>query len=247
MSIETTRFKHLSIVLGVPSTIQWFQKFASCYNNMVNYFHDHRVEQYRSQKLLTDSSVGSILPKQRMEILRYAKANDVDFLLWLDSDHTFPKSMIHRMVHVMLVNEIDVLAANCVTKRIPANPTARYHPKDGSPVYGEPCYTDEKSPELEKVWRVGTGVMMMSQKVIRALPLDCFSMFFRPEVESYQGEDWSMVEKLEELGFDIWVDHKLSAVVGHLGIFEFTHDHVGEIVREEITEKEEPRVVSAHA
>ena len=251
MSPEMTRFKKLTLVVGVPSTIQWFQKFASCYMNMTTYFNNHRVEQYKEQRLHAHTTVGSILPKSRMEILRGAKELDADFLLWLDSDHTFPKSMIHRMIHGMLVNNYDVLAANCVTKTMPCKPTARNKPVAGSTEWRK-VYTDPTSPEYEKVDRIGTGVMMLSRRAIQALPLSCFPMFWRDDVQDYQGEDWSMVDELDKLGFEIWIDHPLSAHVGHLGIFEFTHQYVGETVVEPIGEpdaeqEETPRVVLAHA
>lgn len=228
MSIELTRFKDLKVLVGIPSHFFWFQRFAVSYLNLVVYFNNYRVEQYRNQVLQTHCSVGSILPRQRLEILNGAIEMDADFLLWLDSDHTFPKNMLHRLIHQSLVHGLDVVAANCVTKSIPATPTARYKPRVETDIKtSEPVFTDKSSPELEQVWRVGTGVMLLTKRAIRALQPTCFEMIYRPEVKDYQGEDWSMAKMLDDAGMKIWVDHRLSDQVGHVGIYEYTHDVVG--------------------
>jgi hypothetical protein len=59
-------------------------------------------------------------------------------------------------------------------------------------------------------------------------------MTYKPEVDAYQGEDWNMCEALEKAGVPIYVDHDLSKRIGHVGTFKYTHEVVGQIVREEI-------------
>ena len=53
-----------------------------------------------------------------------------------------------------------------------------------------------------------------------------------------------MCEAIQKAGFDIWIDHGLSQVVGHMGDLEFTHDLVGEVlpVEEQQEEKPESRI-----
>jgi hypothetical protein len=170
---------------------------------------------------------GSILPKQRLEILKAAKACEATHLLFVDSDQTFPPDLLHRMV----ARGKDIVACNIATKQIPANTTAR---KKSADPQGEAVYTDEDSVGLERVWRVGTGVMLLSAKAYNQIPHGAFAMTYKPEVDAYQGEDWNMCEALEKAGVPIYVDHDLSKRIGHVGTFKYTHEVVGQIVREEI-------------
>lgn len=226
-----TRFKNLKIAIGVPSTGMWYMRFAICYCNMAIYFQTHKVMDYKSQMFQTLSVTGSILPKQRMEIVQGALEMGADYLLWLDCDHTFPRNLLHRLIS----HQKDVVAVNCVTKKIPSTPTARYKPTDPNDVKtSHPVFSDLDKPTLEKVWRVGTGIMLVDMKVYRKIGAEVFHMFYRKDVNTYQGEDWSMAEAMEQAGFDIWVDHPLSNQCGHIGMYEYTHDVVGEIKQEPV-------------
>jgi len=223
---DLTRFKHLKIAVGVPSPGHWVTDFGVSFCNLIVYFQQHRVLEYKSQVLQTVSVKGSILPKQRREIVKSAMDFGADYLLWIDSDHTFPRNMLHRLMS----HQKDVVAVNCVTKRVPSTPTARYRPDNPEDLTtSRPVFSDPNKPELEKVWRVGCGVMLVNMRVYKATGPEIFHMFYRPEVDNYQGEDWSMCEAIEKHGFDIWVDHPLSNQVGHVGLYEYTHDVVGEI------------------
>lgn len=221
-----TRFKQLKVAVGIPSNGLWVADFATCFCNLILHFNTVRVMDYKTQVLQTISSKGSILPKQRMEVVKAALDMEADYLLWLDSDHTFPRDLLHRLI----ARQKDVIAINCVTKKIPSTPTARYKPKEGeSVVMSPPVFTDPDSPEVEKVWRVGCGIMLVNMKVFRKIGHKVFHMFYREDVGTYQGEDWSMCEAMEKAGFEIWVDHVLSDKVGHVGQYEFTHAVVGEV------------------
>lgn len=228
------RFKNLKVAIGIPSNGYWLTDFATNYCNMIVYFQSHKVGDFKSQFLQTISTKGSILPKSRREIVKIALEMKANYLLWLDTDHTFPRNMLHRLIS----HNKDVVGANCVTKMIPSHPTARYKPKGDDPVQGLPVYTDPSSPELEKVWRLGCGVMLVDMKVYRKIGPNVFDMLYRSDVDAYQGEDWSMCEAIEKAGFEIWVDHPLSDQVGHVGLYNFTHDVVGDVRGFEQAKKE---------
>lgn len=219
------RFQKLRVAVGIPSQGHWVTDFAISVMNMITYFHTHRVGEYKSQMLQVVSTKGSILPKMRRETVKAALEMDADYLLWLDSDHTFPRNIIHRMVH----HNKDVLAANCATKQLPSSPTARRRPVGDEPLGGMPIYTDADSPELEEVWRIGTGIMMVNMKVYKKTGPNIFHMHFREDVDAYQGEDWAMCEAFEAAGFKMWIDHPLSDQCGHIGLYNFGHEHVGSL------------------
>jgi len=77
-----------------------------------------------------------------------------------------------------------------------------------------PC---ERTTGLEKVWRVGTGVMMIKSTVFHDIKKPWFPVKWIESEQRWQGEDWGFCEKLEQAGIPIWVDHDTSALVGHWG------------------------------
>lgn len=223
---ETLQKLHkLNVLVAIPSTGVWLSDFGHCLCNLLTAFHTHRVGQYKGQTLTITGVKGSILPKSRLHALREARKRNADYLLFIDTDQTFPNSTIHQLIS----RDVDVVAANIATKTYPASPTARNRNASGG---WDPVYTDPESTGIEKVDRIGTGVMLLSKKVIKALPDNCFDIFFREQEQEYQGEDWTLGDYLEKLGFPIYIDHDLSKRIGHVGNFTYTHEFVGHIVDE---------------
>lgn len=215
---------HLKVLVGVPSGQHWFAQFGVALGSMMVKFAMQPVKGYRSQELRVLSVRSSILPKNRLDLVKMAKKANVDFLLMLDCDHTFPSDLLHRLIP----HNKPVVAANCVTKQIPAQPTARLKKEGDS--QGEPLYTDDKKG-LERVWRVGTGVMLIRKDVLEKVPHSAWAMVYKEEADTFQGEDWGFCEACEMLNIPIYVDHDVSREIGHIGPFEYTHEVVGEVVR----------------
>lgn len=212
---------HLKVLIGVPSGQHWLAQFGVDLGSLMVNFYMKRVPGYQSQELRVANVRSSILPKNRMDIMNLARQADADYLLFLDSDHSFPADLLHRL----LAHDKQIVAANCVTKQIPAQTTARY--RDADPK-GTPVYTDNKVG-LERVWRVGTGVMLISKDVIQAIPNSAWAMKYLEDADTFQGEDWTFCQACQEKNIPIFVDHDLSREVGHIGNFTFTHDYVGEL------------------
>lgn len=223
------KLKKLKILVAVPSMGMWHEEFGKSLAAMIAFANIVRIGHYRGQEVATMSMRGSILPNLRLAALVRAKEMEADFLLWLDSDQSFPKETLHRLV----LRNLDVVGANVATKTMPTLPTARRRPVPGEPPQGALVYTDSHSRGIEEVWRLGCGVTLMSRKVVRALPEDCFEMRYRPDAKKYQGEDWTMMEHVERLGFKIHVDHDLSNLVGYHGGFNYTHEYNGEVTKQE--------------
>lgn len=213
--------KHLKVVVGIPSGQSWLAQFGVDVGSLMVNFYMQRVPGYNSQELRVANVRSSILPKNRMDIMNLARKSNADYLLFLDSDHTFPANLLHRMI----AHGKPIVAANCVTKQIPAQTTARYADKDPR---GVPVYTDDKTG-LEEVWRVGTGVMLLRKDVIQEIPNSAWAMKYLPDADTYQGEDWTFCQACQDRDIPIFVDHDLSREVGHIGNLTFTHDYVGDI------------------
>lgn len=218
---KTLEVKPLKVLVGIPSNGLWNEKFGICMLNMFGYFMHKPVLGYTSQIIIPNSMRGSILPRSRYKLVQAALAAQCTHLLFVDTDQTFPRDTLHRL----LAHRVGVVAANIATKQMPARPTARHS-------IIAPCYTDPDSHGLEKVWRVGTGLMLIEMDVFRRAGSRIFEVTHRPELDDYQGEDWTMCEAFERAGETLWVDHDLSKEVGHIGDIEYTHALVGEVVHE---------------
>lgn len=208
--------RELRVLIAVPSPGIWHADFGMSLCYLLTAFTTYQVGNAERQSAQVLHTQGSILPRMRREALRQATKAGVDYLLFLDSDHTFPRNLLHRL----LLSGKDVIGCNCATKAMPSAPTAR---RKSEETYGALVFSYNRTG-LEKVWRLGTGVLLLSRKAFTALGPEVFEMRYKPEVDDYQGEDWTMAECLEKAGFDIWVDHDLSNEVGHVGYFNYRHD-----------------------
>lgn len=225
MNPTLQRLHKLTVVIGIPSTGDWKEKFGVSMINLVNAFHRYRVGNYKAQTLRIVSTKGSILPNLRLHCLKMAKQHNADYLLFVDSDEWFPSWTIHQLIS----RDVDVVGANIPTKTIPTMPTARRYSPDK--LEGELVYTDPEMKHMEEVWQIGTGCLMLSKKAIHALPHSCFAMPFVEVADKFQGEDWSMTNALKERGFKIYIDHALSQQIGHFGDFKYTHELNGHVER----------------
>lgn len=209
-----------NVLVGVPSGQYWDAQFGNCLVNLVANFNHRRVSIYDTQRLRVANVRSSILSNNRLNLVKAAIREEATHLLFLDSDHTFPPDLIHKLaVHHRLV-----VAANCVTKTIPASPTARL--KDSDP-RGIPLFTDAIDTGLAPVWRIGTGVMLIKTSIFKQIGLDVWRLEYKEDGSIYQGEDWTFCAACEAAGIPLFIDHDVSKEIGHVGPYVYNHDVVG--------------------
>lgn len=205
-------------MLAVPSGSDWKADFGMCFAGLVASAPRPLKGGGQIQHLRMMNAKGSILPRSREILAKSAMEAEMSHMLFIDSDQTFPNWTLHRM----LSHGKDIVAANCVTKVLPALPTARQF-SEGNPA-GE--LVDSRGKKgLEKVWRVGTGVMLIRMSVFTKLTPPWFPITYSEVTSDYTGEDWNFCAKAQEAGIDIYVDHELSAHIGHIGSFTFDTTH----------------------
>lgn len=217
--------KKLKVLVAVPSHGSWEADFGMSLANMLAAASMKKIGNYRDQEIQVMNIKGSILPKSRRLAVEEAMKLDADYLLFIDSDQTFPRTLLHGLIK----HQVDCVAANIATKQIPATPTARRKDPYGDPTKWITVYTDENSRGLERVDRIGAGIMLLSRKAYSVLKPGSFNMYWREDVQTEQGEDWSMCDVLEKAGIEIYIDHALSNLVGHVGRFTYTMEVVGEV------------------
>ena len=214
--------KEIRLVICVPSTNSWEAQFGMSLVFLTNYLASHGVVEGKECSFMVHNKRGSILANMRQNMVEEALKNHATHLLFIDSDQTFPRDTFHRLMR----HKKQVVAANIATKMIPSSPTARV-PGNGS--LGIPVETTLESPELQEVWRVGTGIMLIDLNVFKREGLKTgpwFTQRWNEETGAYVGEDWAFCEELSNAGVHLYVDHKLSLEVGHLGTLNYGHDLV---------------------
>jgi hypothetical protein len=214
---------HLRVIVGVPSGPQWNASFGVSLCGLVAKFAITQVKGFASQELRVASIRSSLLPRNRLDLMKIAEREKADYLFMVDCDHIFPPDILHRL----LAHDKPIVAVNCVTKQLPNQPTAR-RMEEGN-MNGKPIYSDPDCHGIQKVWRVGTGLMLIRRSVILQIPHNAWEMSYDEDRDTYVGEDWNFCAACERLGIPIYIDHDVSREVGHEGMLNFTHDFVGEV------------------
>lgn len=209
----------VSVLIGIPSNGDWKADFGMSLAGLIAYsatpLHDGR----RIGQLRLWNAKGSILPRGRSTLVKQALEMNASHILFLDSDMVFPVQTLHRLLRW----DRAVIGCNCPTKMLPSTPTARMKNESFA---GEPLYSSPDDVDIKRVWRVGTGVMLIQTRVFRTIPQPWFPIEWVEELQDYRGEDWAFCEKLDAAGIPIYVDLGLSRVIGHVGDLRYEHKHV---------------------
>lgn len=212
----------VKLAICIPSAGDWKADFGYCVAQMCVFISSKLFEEGEPREVLFVDKRTSSLPRSRQECLEDAVMQDCTHALFIDTDQTFPMDTAHRLI----AWKKPVVACNIPLKLSPSFPTARAR---GATPFGEPIFSTgmKTNPEgLEKVWRVGTGVMLIDLSIMSKIEKPWFEIRYSDKQAQFVGEDWYFVKKVEDAGFDVYVDHELSRSVGHIGTFQYTHAHI---------------------
>lgn len=208
-----------SVLIGIPSGGEWKADFGMSLAGLVASAGRPLKGGKFIERIQLWNTKGSILSRSRTTLVRQALDLECSHILFVDSDMTFPNWTLHQL----LSHDKAVIGANCAVKKLPSDPTAR---QEGATAAGELVYSNGKE-HLERVWRLGTGVMLIKTKVFREIPEPWFPITWNEELRDYTGEDWNFCAELQKRDIPIWVDHKLSQQIGHVGSYTYTHEDIG--------------------
>lgn len=155
-----------------------------------------------AENLQLEMATGSILPALRNGLAEQAKKWGADYILWMDSDHTFPTTSLLRL----LSHGKEIVGCNYPKRLPPHHPTSV---KNGAPVY-----TNKDSSGLEQVDSIGLGLCLMKMSVFDALSQPYFAFGEIPGSFNFIGEDVSFFSKAR---LPVFVDHELSWAIEHVG------------------------------
>lgn len=153
---------------------------------------------------------GSLVYAARNRLCEMAKAENTDFVLWLDSDMVFPSSLL-----VDLMTDIkgrDMVTGICHMRRPPFNPTLYKKLRLGVTADDNESedYLDYPKNEIFEIDGCGMACCLMRTEVIEAVMNkyhDCFA-----PLPGY-GEDLSFCIRARACGYSIHADPRLQ--IGH--------------------------------
>ena len=150
--------------------------------------------------------------RTRIEINRYglvliAQDQKADYILFLDSDMTFPPDTLVRLLNAHEASRLNlgVVACNCAKRQDPPTETVElFHPGDRTGVV--------------PVKRIGMGVMLIHMRVFKQMKAPYFKAVWDEDTGTFTGEDYYFCKGVRKKGIKIMCDHELSKEIGHIGV-----------------------------
>lgn len=207
MRIESEQPSRVAITVPCMDDVK--SDFAFSLAAMINHAHADQIPGLEALGILNWRT--TVLPDSRNIIAQKAVEEGFTHLLWIDSDMKFPHDMLGRLLR----HRVDFVGINASMRNPPFKTTAMR-------VKGENLITNSHSSGLEKVERVGLGVVLHTVDVLhRIRKRPWFTFEYMPSKHVHRGEDYVFCQKVRKAGFEIWVDHDVSKEVGHVGQHAF--------------------------
>lgn len=155
--------------------------------------------------------VGSLIYDSRNKLATFAVKNEMDYILWLDSDMTFPPDMIERMLK-HLESGKDIVTGVYYRRQKPYSPVLFSEIKCDGDNSSWKDYNNYPSDGLFEVAGCGFGCVMMKVEVLIDMMAD-LGDWFSPI--GHFGEDLSFCIRANQLGYKVWCDPSIQC--GHVG------------------------------
>lgn len=192
----------MRLAICVPVRDIVHSKFAYCLTELTS----HLIRSGIDYNLFFQN--GSVLPEQRAVLVNNAMNTNCDYILWIDSDMSFPKNLFQRL----FAHNTDVVACTYSTRTKPYRNVA----------FLTNNFNDRLDATIgvHKVFSVGMGLMLTNINVYKSVSRPWFMFDYDVQLNSYLGEDMYFCQRLNQNGFDIYVDVDTSKKCYHLGTIE---------------------------
>ena len=187
-----------------------------CMDTVPTTFLERLLGLQRPQSLVVTAK-NSLVYDARNMLAEMAMRENMDRILWLDSDMAFDSDLLVRL-SADLDEGKRFVSALCFSRKIPTKPCIysetgyREIPEEGR----RETYSVRMEPypfnEIFQVKGVGLAACMMDTSVVREV-YDRFGSPFFPQAGF--GEDLSFCRRCDELGIEMWCDSRIN--VGHIG------------------------------
>jgi hypothetical protein len=199
--------KKSKLAVCIPARDTLHSAHAMCLTELVKFNTMNNIDTHVFMDLST------ILLQQRETLANLALNLNAEYMLWLDSDITFPATTAARL---MAHNE-PIVAANYVRRQFPSKGVA--YSKIGD--WDNPLDFSIQN-ELVEVEGIGMGCVLMKTEIFKKIPKPWFEFTWSPETNDFLGEDMNLCKKINNLGYKIKVDTSLSVELRHLGSYAFS-------------------------
>ena len=198
--------KPIKLAILVPTRDMVHTHFAYSLTQLVKTTSEVGIDTY----LYFDSS--TILLNQREKLIDEAIKMEADYVLWLDSDMMFPSNVVLKL----LTHNKDIVACNYMKRSLPMKTVAYTDLNDW-----DSWVPMEPQEELVKVKGIGMGCILMKTDVFKKLEKPYFEFRFKEDTKDWFGEDFILQDKIQKVGYEIFVDTMLSMEIKHVGIYAF--------------------------
>ena len=154
----------------------------------------------------------TILLTQRERLATEAINIGADYMLWIDSDMSFPSTTAVRL----LAHNEPVVAANYVRRQFPCKGVAYETIGDWDNPLPFEVYDD-----LVEVEGIGMGCILIKTSIFEEMSKPWFEFQWTPSSNDFLGEDMYLCQKIAAAGYSIKVDTQLSQDLRHLGTYGF--------------------------
>jgi len=145
----------------------------------------------------------SIVADARNLGLEYAQKYGAEYVLFIDSDMTFPKDALLKL----LVRQVDIIGATYSRRTAPFHFLGDILPEQPA----------DAPKGLLEMSRIPTGFLLIKSTVFEKLKKPYFRFRVDEEAGVNIGEDFDFSDRVRAAGFRIWCDPYLSKELGHIG------------------------------
>ena len=175
----------------------------------------------KPQDVMYAINKGTLIYDSRNQLLNAAKENNVDRLLWLDSDMDIPMDAMRKLGED-LDQGYEIVSGLYFKRKPPYSPTiykeCRLDKIGTSLIPVANTYHDYPKDSIFEIDACGFGCVMMTMDAVKTVLGKFGLMPFMP-VGGF-GEDLSFCLRAREAGLKIWCDSRIR--LGHVGYKTFT-------------------------
>jgi hypothetical protein len=210
------------VFIAVPCQDQVQAMFAFSLAKMMAYASLSLVGPFQPVEWLRIMFVsGTLIAPQRRDLAASALKAGATHILWIDSDTTFPKDALNRL----LARNKDYIGIVQSGRRPPFAPTAFTWENADRPT---PVYVYPESTGIQRVDAIGFGLTLCRTEVFKQVQQPWFPIQWGHLANgewAINGEDVGFQAWARKAGFELYVDLDLSRECGHVGSFEYRTDH----------------------
>lgn len=156
--------------------------------------------QYGESDVKFITSLGTMLPNQRTDLVHAAQGLGATHILFIDSDMRFPANALTYL------RDKEIIGANYKQRRADK---------------WSASISSKGKRGVEEVDYIGFGFCLIAMSVFEHIEEPWFAFPWDTENRRFVSDDVFLCEKARQTGIETWVDHDLSQKVRHIGTKEF--------------------------